>query len=159
MRQLAAPVVLLLLANLGGCTGRAPPCPYHGPPRAASSAGCLAIVHGRMLVVENLSGKVSPPGGSALQGESAQCTAHRETWEETGLDLLPRQLLRSFSTGFDLYACELHADTGELQPHAPTEVSRAYWLPMAAFDQVQWRFPGQDRELLEMLDSLRMTPP
>lgn len=145
------PLLLLLVA---GCAAP-PPCPLSGPGDVALSAGCLVMVHGKILVVENHAGLVGPPGGKREAGESAQCTAHRETWEETGLEALPVDLLHTFDTGFNLYRCELHADSGVLAPHAPTEVRRAYWLPEADFARVNWRFPGQDRELLLLLRRLQ----
>ena len=109
-RRLPALLAALLLA---GCSSHeAPPCPYLGEPDFAPSGGCLAVVHGKILVVESRRGGVSPPGGKSLPGESAQCTAHRETFEETGLDLIPRQLIHVFDTGFHLYFCEIHSGSG-----------------------------------------------
>ena len=136
---------------LAGCISTPPPCPYQGPPDVAPSAGCLAVIHGRILVVRNPEGKVGPPGGGARASEPAQCTAHRETFEETGLDLLPRQLLRTFDSGFNLYYCEIHSGSGAIQPRSFFEVQRAYWLPMEDFGGVDWRFAGQGQELERML--------
>ena len=104
-----------------------------------------------MLVVENLRGRLSPPGGRVRDGESAQCAAHRETFEETGLDLLPGPLAATFDTGFHLYFCGLHAGTGTIEPRARTEVKKAYWLMVQDVDQVSWRFPGQGEILRELL--------
>ena len=133
------------------CAATRPACPFEGPPDSALSAGCLALVHGRVLVVSNAEGRVGPPGGSARESESAQCAAHRETFEETGLDLLPRQLLRTFDTGFNLYYCEIHSGSGAIEPRSFFEVQRAYWLPLEDFSRVEWRFPGQGQELEQML--------
>ena len=148
VRWWSALVSCLLLA---ACAATPPPCPYDGPPDIAPSAGCLAIIHGRVLVVSNAEGRIGPPGGSAHPKESAQCTAHRETFEETGLDLLPRQLLRTFDTGFNLYYCEIHSGSGAIEPRSFFEVQRAYWLPLEDFARVEWRFPGQGQELELML--------
>ena len=71
--------------------------------------------------------------------------------EETGLDLLPRQLLRTFDTGFNLYYCEIHSGSGSIEPRSFFEVQRAYWLPLEDFGRVDWRFPGQGQELEQML--------
>ena len=72
MRLMALGLALLLQA----CSNAAPPpCPYTGEPENAPSAGCLVLVHGRILLVENLRGRVSPPGGLSRAGESAQCSA------------------------------------------------------------------------------------
>ena len=131
-------------------TSGVPTCPYTGQPDYAPSAGCLAVVHGRILVVESRTGRLSPPGGKALQGESAQCAARRETFEETGLDLVPGKLLQVFDTGFHLYYCEIKHDSGDIE-HNPLEVKRGYWLPFDQFDAVMWRYPGQGKQLYRLL--------
>ena len=91
-------------------------------------------------------------GGKAREGESAQCAAHRETLEETGLDLMPRQLLSVFDTGFHLYYCEIHARSGLIEPDNVMEVRRGYWLSLDEFDEVEWRFPGQGDALRELIN-------
>lgn len=147
--KLSIPLLLSLL--LGACSA-APQsnCPYKGEPDYAPSAGCLTVVHGKMLVVDSRTGGLTPPGGKVKGEESAQCTAYRETLEETGLDLIPRQLMTVFDTGFHLYACEIHAGSGSIEA-AVMEVKRGFWLDLTDFDSVQWRFPGQDKVLREIL--------
>jgi 8-oxo-dGTP pyrophosphatase MutT (NUDIX family) len=141
---------MLVTVLLAACVRPAvPPCPYEGAPDFAPSAGCLAVVHGKILVVDSRKGGLTPPGGKALAGESAQCAAHRETFEETGLNLLPRQLVHVFDTGFHLYYCEIHAETGLIAPEA-MEVKRGFWLPVEDFDKVQWRYPGQGEALAKL---------
>lgn len=147
----AAMLAVALLPAGCGTAPQVPPCPYQGEPDFASSAGCLAYVHGRILVVESSHGGVTPPGGKTYPGESAQCAAHRETWEETGLDLMPRQLLHVFDTGFHLYYCEIHAGTGTVVLGPPREVRGWSWLPLEDFDRVKWRFPGQGEQLRRLL--------
>ncbi|MBT4518643.1 MAG: NUDIX hydrolase [Halieaceae bacterium] len=135
--------LLGLTGLLLGYAGSGHACPWVETPAFAPSAGCLAISGRSILVVENRQGRVGPPGGSAEKGETAPCTAHRETLEETGLDLLPRELLRALDTGFYLYHCELQPHSGEIGPRDSDEIDSAYWLPVDDFDRVQWRFPGQ----------------
>lgn len=130
-----------------------PPCPYEGEPDTAVSAGCLTVVHGRVLVVDSRRGGLTPPGGKTRGGESAQCAAHRETYEETGLDLLPQKLLKVFDTGFHLYYCEIHARSGLIEPGAVMEVRRGFWLPVDEFDDAQWRYPGQGEALYDLVTS------
>ena len=144
---------------LAGChvlAGQA--CPYQGKPDYAPSAGCLAVVHGKILVVESRKGGLTPPGGKSRPGESAQCAAHRETLEETGLDLMPQQLLAVFDTGFHLYYGDIHADSGTIAPRLG-EVKRSFWLDIADFGTVKWRFAGQGAALLEVLERGLPSPP
>ena len=140
---------LTVCALAAGCGPPAPLCPFTGEPDYAASAGCLAVMGERILVAELKSGRMTPPGGRTLSGESAQCAAHRETWEETGLDLMPGELLHVFDTGFHLYRCEYYRNYDALNAW-PSEVNRALWLPISEVPQVRWRFPGQG-ELLRSL--------
>ncbi len=144
-RRRVAPVLTLLLA---ACAPGTPPCPFGGAPEYASSAGCFTVSGDGLLLVQSLDGRISLPGGSREADESAQCTAFRETWEETGLRLQPRELLQVFDTGFHLYRCERDASSGDIDPPLRFEVRAVFYLPAARFDSYQWRFP-QQRSLLE----------
>jgi len=145
--------IVSVLLTTPACRAKLPPCPVVEAPQRALSAGCLTLVHGQLLVVEGWNGRVSPPGGTVEAGESAQCAAHRETWEETGLDVRPAGLLHTFATGFNLYRCDLYSDSGALDSQAITEVRRAYWLPLSDVDAVEWRFPQQGKELLALIQA------
>jgi len=145
--RLAALAALLVLA---ACSDASPRCPFAGKPDSAPSAGCFAVSSQGLLLVQGMNGEVSVPGGSSLPGESAQCTAFRETWEETGLRLQPRELLRVFDTGFHLYRCERDAGSGEIDPPPRLEVRAAFYLPAAQFGTYDWRFEEQ-RDLLKDL--------
>ncbi len=143
---------VLLCIGLAGCVGEsAPPCPPSAPRAQAPSAGCLAILDGGVLLVQDLNGRLSPPGGSANEGESAACAAFRETWEETGLLLEPEQLLDVFDTGFHLYRCRHHEGSGEIDPPIRLEVRDAFYLAPSDFDRWDWRFPGQEQLLHELV--------
>lgn len=143
-----AVVVALLLAS---CANESPRCPYNGKADSAPSAGCFSVSGQGLLVVQDLNGRLSPPGGSSMAGESSQCTAFRETLEETGLRLQPRELLQVFDTGFHLYRCERNAASGEIDPPPRFEVRDAFYLPAERFDNYEWRYPGQQIVLREML--------
>lgn len=105
-------------------------------------------------MVQGLNGEISLPGGSSEPGEFAQCTAFRETWEETGLRLQPRELLAVFDTGFHLYRCEHDALSGVIDPPQRFEVRGALYLPADQFHAYEWRFEKQ-KEILESLLSQR----
>jgi len=154
-------VLTVFLASLLSACGvqQAPPCPYRGEPTFGPSAGCLHVVNDSVLVVENLRGVISLPGGSSDMGEPTQCTAFRETWEETGLRLQPRKQLTTFATGFQVYRCERDADSGEIDPPLRLEIKQAFYLPLVEFDNWQWRFPGQEKLLHELISALHPADP
>ncbi len=141
---------LVLATALVGCSDTAPTCPFTGKADEAPSAGCFSVIDGELLLVQGLNGRISLPGGLSKRGESAQCTAFRETWEETGLQLHPGKLLQVFNTGFHLYRCDYSAMTGSIDPPLRFEVSDAFYLHPEQFDGFDWRYNDQ-RELLQLL--------
>ena len=73
---------------------------------AAPSAGCLVVDQGDVLLIKIMGGTYGPPGGSVDAGESAQCAAERETYEETGVIAHASELAKRFDNGFHLYWCD-----------------------------------------------------
>jgi len=140
-----------LATLLVACARQAPQCPYAGYPERAPSAGCFSADDGELLLVQGMNGSISLPGGLAKAGESAQCTAFRETWEETGLQLKPRELLQVFATGFYLFRCERGSDSGQIDPPTRFEVRDVLYLSPERFADYEWRFPDQERLLRQML--------
>ncbi len=140
-----------ILVTLVACAEGAPACPATGNSDVAPSAGCFAASAEGLLLVQGLDGKVSLPGGSSEPGESAQCTAFRETWEETGLRLQPRELLQVFNTGFHLYRCERGALSGDIDPPRRFEIRAAFYLPADRFHTYDWRFEEQREPLKTLL--------
>ena len=153
-----SPRIQLLLAILFtavACADVAPTCPFTDNGDSAPSAGCFAVANDGLLLVQDLKGNVSLPGGSSEPGESAQCTAFRETWEETGLRLHPAELIQVFDTGFHLYRCNIDSQSGTIYPPLRLEVQAAFYLPAHRFRSYDWRFEDQ-RDLLQ--DLLADTP-
>ena len=156
MSNSAPALALITLALLCGCTYReAPACTFSGTPASAPSAGCFSVIEQRLLVVQGLNGAISLPGGSSVRGETAQCTAARETWEETGLILQPGRRLATFATGFHLYECQRDANSGAIDPPPRLEVRQAFYLPVDEFDQWQWRYPEQKNILRNLIQRPR----
>ena len=120
------------------------------------NAGCLIKIDDEMLVVRHRqTNKLSPPGGTAKKGETAQCTAHRETWEETGVEVRVQRLLKSFDNQFHLFHC-LAVDKAIIQdcelqvPDAyKPEISEIFCLDPALSSQEDWRFPKQLPDIQE----------
>ena len=88
---------------------------YKGP------AGCLIRVQDSLLVVKySSSGQYDLPFGDPIANESAQCTAHRHTWEQTGFNVEVDQLLGVSQSGLMLFSCELNSgftsDDGPINP-------------------------------------------
>lgn len=129
--------------------------------RHAGAAGCLVKFQNRLLVVRYLhNGKLGVPAGFAGYRETAQCTAHRETWEETGLEVVVGPLLNAYSNGFYLYRCnpaktDLKINATLLVPPAGrNEISEGHWIDPHTTSQDEWRFPEEYPILLKMFDSL-----
>lgn len=148
---------------LSACAGP-PACPSGGPWEAepVANAGCMVRVDDRLLVVrDRLSGRLGFPSGGAIPPEQAQCTALRETWEETGYPVQVERLLATLPGGFRLYQCTI---PGPVQvrrdvprpPQALLEIVAIHWLDPADIAPQDWRFPAQwprARELFEQLSA------
>ncbi|TQV85736.1 NUDIX hydrolase [Exilibacterium tricleocarpae] len=150
--KLLAPAVCLLF--LTGCAADFT-CSTPANPLPGANAGCLVIHDKKLLVIQQRSGRWSLPGGSSGRGEAAQCTAQRETWEETGLAVEVGNLVRVFNNGFHLFRCS--AAGPHATPHATPnpsdrgEVKAVRWLPADQFQQLSWRFPEQAAYLQQLL--------
>lgn len=145
------------LLALQGCTA-APPCEVE-PDRvshAIGNAGCLVVHDGRMLVVrDRRSGRLGLPAGAREPGEAAQCTAARETWEETGFRVRVGGELARFGRDFFLYRCHLAEPEAVVEPaevplSGRLEIESVHWLRPETTDPADWRFPGQVPEVLRL---------
>ncbi len=144
-------LAIFILTLLNGCN-QAPNCPTEIHSKTAISAGCLVIENRRLLVAKAHNGLVSIPGGSANAKEPSHCAAHRETWEETGLNVRPQKLLRVFDNGFHLYRCGWDGKQ-ETKDSAPffLEIDQVLWIGEEDFGAYEWRFPEQADWLLQQL--------
>jgi len=126
--------------------------------RAAIAAGCMIRDPGKLLLVRNRwNGRLGFPGGFAKFNEVAQCTAHRETWEETGLQVEVGALAIQFDNGFALYHCRLLL-TQDVDGPVPVpisgvdEISEILWADPHRVAYYEWRFPQQLPEILRLFD-------
>lgn len=135
---------IVSLAIFSGCqksTGLT--CDLSGPP---ANAGCLIVVRENVLWMQQKSGLWALPGGTNESGESAQCTARRETMEETGLRVEVGPLLREYPNGFHLYRCRPQVVPESnvlpaLQPQDTMEVHTVAWVPVGQIMTLPMRFP------------------
>ncbi|MEE4184529.1 MAG: NUDIX hydrolase [Gammaproteobacteria bacterium] len=158
-------VAAAALALLAGC---APAIQPPACPAAAASAderrgnaGCLIVNNGRILVLRHQpTGKIGLPGGTPQTAERAACTAHRETFEETGLTVEIGPFVAQMENGFLVYACQL-ADTGYAEKfavpaHARREVREIFWASLDDQRAHNWRFPTQLGEIRFYMESVQM---
>jgi hypothetical protein len=65
-------------------------------------------VQGTLLVIKDRStGQYDLPFGDPISTESAQCTAHKNTWLQTGFNVEVDQLLGVTQSGIMLFSCAL----------------------------------------------------
>ncbi|MDX1802500.1 MAG: NUDIX hydrolase [Alcanivorax sp.] len=152
-------IMLLCLLPLAALarSGQAPPCdrlPGALDTRKAN-AGCLILRHRHVLLVSLRSnGKLDLPGGTREDDELAQCTAHRETWEESGLDVTVGRRLAVMKNGLHVYRCYPHQTPPATLPEPASggnEIgSLGWWLP-ADIDKDRWRFFYQYQQFQQVL--------
>ena len=132
---------VLLVSFLAACEG-APDCTFSPEGDKAYTAGCLVMHRGELLLVEAMGKKWGPPGGTVRPGESAQCWAERETWEETNVAVSVDELALAFDNGFHLYWC---SPVGIPAPEvrAPLEIRSVAFFPPNEFNELNWRYPDQ----------------
>ena len=124
---------------------QAPECAYQGSDTVSANAGCLVVQDGKLLIIEGRDGLFQLPGGGSDKSEPAYCTAERETWEETGIEVTANRLVTTFENGFRLHACTAvdRQALGSVDRPWRLEVKAVHWLLDAEFDGKSWRFPDQ----------------
>jgi len=165
MRPMNFLTVVLAALLLAGCRDQPPAPSCQAQPREESvlqaNAGCLIMQDGALLVLKHrFGGKLGIPGGAAEEGESAQCTAHRETWEETGLDVRVGERVGRLRYGYTLYHCypTEPLDTSkdlDIPWHSWLEITNAVWLPPDEIPADQWRYVDQVDAFMGLVHRLK----
>ncbi len=141
--------ILVIAMILSACSNE-PTCSVEGGNMAAPSAGCLVVNQGEVLLVKIMGGTYGPPGGSVDAGESAQCAAERETYEETGVIAQARDLAISFENGFHLYWCDSISGR-DINITRPLEIKDADWFTSEEFLTLRWRYPNQGETIHSLM--------
>lgn len=126
------------------------------------NAGCIIRVGKTFLTITHrLTRKYDIPGGrSNGETESAQCTAHRETWEETGFNVEVGPLLGVNENRFRYYGCTLDDDFDgkildfPLPEWAENEVVAIQFVDLFDTQHFHWRYPDQLILLRDMFNKL-----
>jgi len=162
-------VLLIMMVALIPACNKAPNCHFDGVSDSAVSdsavsdsavsAGCMVVLDGRLLLTRGLKGKYSQPGGSVQDGESAQCGAERETWEETGIEVRATELAREFANGFKLYWCVPLSESPTVRVHRPLEIMDAGFYSPSQFSLLPWRFSDQTALMAQLLQKNEIPNP
>jgi 8-oxo-dGTP pyrophosphatase MutT (NUDIX family) len=152
---------VLLVLPLAGCAVNRPDCVVSEA--AASSqqgaASCAVVQEGKLLVVwHRYSGKLDLPGGMAKTGESAQCTAHRETWEETGIRVTVHEALPGLGNVFRCVPVSPQPIDSQPKLHwwSRGEVTAIRWQHPDEISPAHWRY---GRRILDLQDALAKLAP
>jgi 8-oxo-dGTP pyrophosphatase MutT (NUDIX family) len=141
----AAAVALLIAVGMAGCIDEPPPCRVDASAADALrvNGACLIVAEGRVLAIRHrASGKYDLPGGARRPNETAQCAAHRETFEETGLVVVVGPRLSTFF-GAAVYQCMPQEPVPEplsVPWSGVLEVSAVEWIDPAVVEADGWRF-------------------
>ncbi|MBE1299914.1 MAG: NUDIX domain-containing protein [Alteromonadaceae bacterium] len=167
MQSVKTLMCLSVLATVAACDSVTKPEPpvcrvdgAHIDTRSSGNAGCIIRYQDKLLVVQHRnSGAFDTPGGTSDDGETAQCTAHRETFEETGFNVEVGKLVGEAENGFRFYQCTLHDDFGadltefSVPPWSSLEIEKVLMLDPYETQADQWRYKdAQLRKLLQMLN-------
>mmetsp|Transcript_119276 Transcript_119276/g.338192 ORF Transcript_119276/g.338192 Transcript_119276/m.338192 type:complete len:257 (+) Transcript_119276:84-854(+) len=127
--------------------GGAPPSPLRSLALAPTNAGCFLVDAGKMLLVKHTSGFLDIPGGTGKVGEPPEATAARETFEETGHQVVATGLKTVLPHGFHIFDCRLLSPPTPQGEPDPGEVSEVIWA--AVPPPAPWRFPDEYGLFLE----------
>lgn len=126
-----------------------------------ANAACIIRLDGKLLTITHrLSGKYDVPGGTSDHTETPQCTAHRETWEETGFNVEVGEQLGLNKNGMQYYSCILSGNfSGELQTFpvpewSKSEVESIQLIDPFAIKDKQWRFENRLVQLRRMFNQV-----
>lgn len=129
--------------------------------QVSANAACIIRLDGKLLTVTHrLSGKYDVPGGTSDSTESPQCTAHRETFEETGFNVEIGEQLGINENGLQYYSCIMSGNfSGELQTFpvpewANTEVESIQLIDPFEINGKQWRFENRLVHLRHMFNQV-----
>jgi 8-oxo-dGTP diphosphatase len=146
------------LLAVSGCSD-VPPCQVI-PEFSDSSQGNAACLIRRedevLAILHRFSGGLDLPGGRSDGGETGQCTAHRETWEETGLNVVVGARV-SWPGEALLFECALssadEADAADfsISPFASIEVADITWVDVQDTRRQDWRYRWQLRWIRRFL--------
>ena len=161
------PFLVVSVLTLPACMNEAPPAPVCRVDTdliddATGNAGCLIRVNNKLITIGNRkTGALDIPGGTADNGEQAQCTAHRETFEETGFNVEVGKLMGVAENGFRIYQCELSNDLGKDIERFPVpkwaELEVAYIKLTDPFDTLasEWRYPKRYFDTLKWFNEMK----
>lgn len=122
-----------------------PACHFKTDKIVEANAGCLVVHNNKLLIIEDHNNVLSMPGGGMDKGETAECTAEREVWEETGIEVKAGKQIKEFENGFKLFACDIvkaNSLDGANRPMRK-EVKHVLWFGPDDFEKDNWRFPSQ----------------
>lgn len=127
------------------------------------NAACLIVKDHQFLTVLNRSTNAWDfPGGTAKRHEPSPCVAQRETFEETGLFVIPKQKIHEYENGFSLYACALNEPIHEQNLTVPLlakiEVKDIQWQSLDELNASTWRFSEFWPETKQVIEQTLMQP-
>jgi hypothetical protein len=127
------------------------------------NAACLIRIQNQLLVtLGHSTDNYSLPGGKSKKNESAQCTAHRQTWAKTGFNVLVGEYLAIGNEGLRYYQCTLGGNfVGQIQSFPVPEWASAKVASIQLIDPFEshrneWASPGQLIMLRDMFNRVEV---
>ena len=147
---------LFVLTLLIACSHKnpAPECKIDAVHKSnvEANAGCFIQKNGKLLLIRQRNkSKLSFPGGTHERGETAQCTAHRESWEEAGVNVTVGRNLHIFKNKFHLFECDIPENSGQLKTNDPKEINEVLWINPQDTSKSDWRYEKQRALTIELL--------
>lgn len=126
-------------------------------------AACLIRIQDQLLVtLEDTSDKYAVPGGKNKNNESAQCTAHRQTWAKTGFNVMVGEYVATGNDGLRYYKCISGGNfVGQIQSFPVPEWAHANVAAIVLIDPFsstpdEWRGHDQLIRIRDMLNRIEV---
>jgi predicted NUDIX family NTP pyrophosphohydrolase len=109
--------------------------------KRTGNAGCLIIHNKKILLVKSYHNNyLNIPGGTQKKKETSACTAHRETFEETGVSVKVQDHIMTANNGFHIFSCDAKGEI-DLSYSKKYEINQITLLPIN--DVENYRYPKQ----------------
>lgn len=146
--------IFLFILSLLACTQEPLPEPscrvnakyvsnHQGP------GACVVRMNDLLLALKLNNGSYDLPISDSISSQSAQCSAHNEIWQQTGLNIEVEKPLGIQENGTWLFGCKLEAGfDGTEPPFAPTpwankNIEHIEFVDPFTLDIYNWRNPDQ----------------
>jgi len=146
--------IIIVLTLLQACTSEnlpAPSCRVNANyvSNQQGPGACIVRLNHKLLVTQLHSGQYDLPISDSISDRSAQCSAHYEMWQQTGLNIEVEKVVGIQKNGTWLFACRLESGfDGTEAPFDPPpwsqhQIDKVAFIEPFTIELDSWHRPDQ----------------